>query len=96
MKLNITAVAAASALVWSGSVFIVGIANVVQPRYGREFLELVASIYPGYRARPKLSQVAVGTAYAVVDGAVGGALCAWLYNSFASKCEACGLADAKP
>ena len=62
------------------------------PRYGREFLELVASIYPGYKPRPKLSQVAVGTAYAVVDGAVGGALFAWLYNRLTSCCEDTELA----
>jgi hypothetical protein len=87
MKLNVRAAATASALLWSGAVLIVGIANVIQPRYGKEFLDLVASIYPGYKARPKLSQVAVGTAYAVVDGAVGGALCAWLYNRLTSCCE---------
>ncbi len=88
MKLNIKAVSAASALIWSGCVLIVGVANVIQPRYGKEFLQVVSSIYPGYKARPKLSQVAIGTGYAVVDGAVGGALCAWLYNRIASKCEA--------
>lgn len=93
MKLNIRAAAAASALVWGGAVLIVGVANVIQPRYGREFLELVASIYPGYKARPRFSQVAVGTAYAVVDGAVGGALCAWLYNRLASRCKATGVTD---
>lgn len=91
MKLNVSAAAAVSALLWSGAVFIVGIANVVQPRYGREFLRLVASIYPGYKARPELSQVAIGTAYAVVDGAVGGALYAWLYNRFLSEYETAGL-----
>ena len=91
MKLNVSAAATASALLWSGAVFTVGIANVVQPRYGREFLRLVASIYPGYKARPELSQVAIGTAYAVVDGAVGGALCAWLYNRFLSECETAGF-----
>jgi hypothetical protein len=86
MKLNVMAVAASSALLWSGAVLITGVANVIQPRYGREFLRVVASIYPGYKARPQLSQVAVGSAYAVVDGAVGGALFAWLYNCFASEC----------
>lgn len=86
MKLNVTAVAATSALLWSGAVLITGVANVIEPGYGREFLQMVASIYPGYKARPKMSQVAVGSAYAVVDGAVGGALFAWLYNCFASEC----------
>ncbi len=87
MKLSVRAAAISSALMWSGCVFFVGVVNVVQPRYGREFLRLVSSIYPGYKARPRLSQVAVGTAYAAVDGAVGGALCALLYNRLVSKCE---------
>ncbi len=95
MKLDIRAAAAASALIWGGSVLIVGVANLVQPRYGREFLRLAASIYPGYKARADIRQVAVGTAYAVVDGAVGGALFAGLYNCLASKCEAAGGGDAK-
>ncbi len=93
MKLSIRAAAATSALVWSGAVFIVGVVNLAEPRYGREFLQLVSSIYPGYKARRRLSQVAVGTGYAALDGAVGGALCAWLYNRFVSRCEEAGLAD---
>ncbi len=80
MKLDTRAVATTSALLWGGAVLTVGIANMVRPSYGREFLRMVASIYPGYRARPTLRSVAVGTAYALVDGAVGGALCASLYN----------------
>lgn len=80
MKLSVKATAASSALLWSGAILTVGVANLIQPRYGKEFLRVVASIYPGYRARPTLGNVVVGTAYAVVDGAVGGALCAWLYN----------------
>ena len=46
-------------MVWGGAVLTVGIANLIQPRYGKEFLRLVASIYPGYKARPTLGQVAV-------------------------------------
>jgi hypothetical protein len=93
MKLNVGAVAAASAVLWSGSVLITGVANIVEPRYGREFLRMVASIYPGYKARPEFREVAIGTCYAAVDGAVGGALFAWLYNCFACECEATGVAS---
>lgn len=88
MKLNVKAAAATSALIWSGSVLIVGVANLVRPQYGREFLQVVSSIYPGYKARRSVSQVAVGAAYAALDGAVGGAFCAWLYNRLASSCVA--------
>jgi hypothetical protein len=91
MKLSIKAMAAASALLWGGAVLTVGIVNLIQPRYGKEFLRVLASIYPGYQARPTLGHVAVGTAYAVVDGAVGGALSACLYNRFVPDSEAAGL-----
>jgi hypothetical protein len=86
MKFNVSAVAATSALIWSGAVLTVGIANAIEPRYGRDFLRLVSSIYPGYKAEPTPEQIAVGTAYAAVDGAVGGAIFAALYNCFVSGC----------
>ena len=87
MKLNTRAVSASCALLWGGAILTVGVANLIRPRYGHEFLRVVASIYPGYRARPTFSNIAVGTAYALVDGAVGGALCAWLYNRFVPEPE---------
>lgn len=83
MKLNVKATAASCALIWGGCVLATGVANVVQPKYGREFLRMMESVYPGYKARPELRQAAIGGAYAAVDGALGGALFAWLYNRFA-------------
>ncbi len=80
MKLNIRAAAATSALLWGGAVLTVGVANLIQPSYGGAFLRMVASIYPGYHHRRTPAQIAIGTGYALVDGAVGGAVCAWLYN----------------
>jgi hypothetical protein len=70
-------------LVWGAAVLLVGIANLIWPNYGQAFLELVASIYPGYTADPRVGQLIVGTLYGLVDGAVGGAVIAWLYNLFA-------------
>lgn len=86
-KLDTKAVALASGIVWSSAVLFVGIANLIQPRYGREFLGMVSSVYPGYRARPRAANVAVGAAYALADGAAAGAICAWLYNRFSSRLE---------
>jgi hypothetical protein len=80
MKLNVRAAAATSALIWGGAVLTVGVANLIQPRYGGAFLRMIASIYPGYRHRRTAAEVAIGTGYALVDGAFGGAMCAWLYN----------------
>ncbi len=87
MKLDVKATAAASGLLWGSAVLTVGLINLIQPRYGREFLRLVSSIYPGYQGRRTVKDIAVGTGYAVVDGAVGGAICAWLYNCFVAECE---------
>jgi hypothetical protein len=58
----------------------VATANLVWPDYGRAFLDLVASVYPGYRPGPSIGSVTTGTLYGLVDGAAGGAVFAWLYN----------------
>lgn len=83
MKLDIKGMAITLGLVWGAAVLLVGIANLIWPNYGRAFLELVASIYPGYTAGASAGQLIVGTLYGLVDGAVGGAVIAWLYNLFA-------------
>jgi hypothetical protein len=80
MKLNIRAAAATSALLWGGAVLTVGVVNLIRPSYGGAFLRMIASVYPGYHYRRSPVEVAIGTSYALVDGAVGGAMCAWLYN----------------
>jgi hypothetical protein len=43
----------------------------------------MSSVYPGYHAARSVAEVVVGTLYGVVDGLVGGAIFAWLYNQFA-------------
>ncbi|MEZ4601195.1 MAG: hypothetical protein R2940_15505 [Syntrophotaleaceae bacterium] len=85
MRLNVAALAVTAALVWSLSVFLVGISNLLWPPYGQAFLELAASIYPGYHAEANFGSVIVGTLYALVDGAVVGAVFAWIYNLVASR-----------
>lgn len=83
MKLDVKGMAITLGLVWGAAVLVVGIANLIWPNYGQGFLELVASIYPGYTAGASVGQLIVGTLYGLVDGAVGGAVIAWLYNLFA-------------
>ena len=83
MRLNITALSLTAGLFWGGAVLIVALANNVWPGYGRAFLDLCASIYPGYRPGVGVGSVITGTLYGLVDGAIGGALFAWLYNLLA-------------
>lgn len=83
MRLNVTALALTAGLFWGGAVLLVALANLVWPDYGRAFLDLCASIYPGYRPGAGMGSVITGTLYGLVDGAIGGALFAWLYNLLA-------------
>ena len=80
MKLNVAALSIAGAILWGSSVFLVALANMVVPDYGVMFLNMVAALYPGYHVGAGFSALLIGTAYALVDGAIGGALLGWLYN----------------
>ena len=84
MKLDVKALAAAAALLWAVTMLLVGLANMARPDYGREFLSVVSSIYPGYRASGSVRDLVVGTVYALVDGAVFGLVVGWLYNRLAA------------
>jgi len=83
MRFNVSALSLAIGIFWGLSMLIVSLANVIWPSYGRAFLDLVASIYPGYRAGPSVGQVITGTLYGFVDGGIGGLIFAWLYNLLA-------------
>jgi hypothetical protein len=87
MKVNVKALAWAGAALWGVSFLLVGLINLSTPSYGLEFLELMASVYPGYTADRTFESVLVGTGYALVDGAVGGWLLGWLYNRLLQKGE---------
>ena len=82
MKLSVKSLTITAALYWSGTVFFVALLNYLSPPYGKAFLDLVSSIYPGYKSTGTLGSVIVGTLYSLVDGAVGGAIFAWMYNAF--------------
>ena len=89
MKLDVKSTAVALAVVWGGwAMFLTGVANLIWPDYGQSFLEMMASVYPGYQATASFGQVLIGTLYGAVDGAVIGAIFAWLYNFCASRLSA--------
>ncbi len=80
MKVDVKALAYASAALCGVTVLCIGIGNMLSPDYGREFLELLSSVYPGYTTERSLDAVLVATGYAIVKGAVMGGLLGWLYN----------------
>ncbi len=85
MKINIKALSLTVAIVWGGSILLIGLANLIWTTYGVAFLEIAASIYPGYRGPSSFGQVIVGTLYGLVDGFIGGLIIGWLYNLFIPK-----------
>ncbi len=88
MRLSVTAVAISFALVWGVlAMFVTGLANMIWPTYGQDFLQAMASIYPGYKATASFGQVIVGSLYGVVDAAIIGAVFAWIYNLSVSRGE---------
>ncbi len=89
MRLNVIALSVTAGLFWGVAILVVAIANLVWPGYGGAFLELAASIYPGYDPGTGIASVITGTFYGLVDGAIGGAIFAWLYN-LVSQCGCSG------
>ena len=85
MRFNVTALTLTAGLLWGTAMFIVALANLIWPGYGRAFLELAAGIYPGYQPGPTVGSVVTGTLYGLADGAIGGAVFAWLYNFLARR-----------
>jgi hypothetical protein len=85
MKLNIKALALTAGILWALALLLVGAANLIWSGYGVAFIQLMASIYPGYHAAGSIGDLIVGTLYALVDGAICGLVFAWLYNFFVGK-----------
>ena len=85
MKLNLKALTITFAILSAGAVFIVGGANIIWPGYGKAFLLVLASVYPGYNASGSFGDVIVGSLYALVDGAILGFVLGGLYNLTAGR-----------
>jgi hypothetical protein len=84
MKLNLKALTLAAAVLSGAALLLAGLANLLSPGYGRAFLALASSVYPGYQASGSFADLLVGTLYAVVDGALFGWVFGWLYNRIAA------------
>jgi len=85
MRFNVIAMALTVGLFSGAALLIVAAANLMWPSYGRAYLDLAASVYPGYRPGSGVGSVISGTLYALVDGAIAGAVFGWLYNLLAHQ-----------
>jgi hypothetical protein len=85
MKLSVRALGLTSGLVWGGAMLTCGLVNLVARPYGRRFLDVMSSVYPGFHNSRTPGDVLVGAGYGFVDGAVCGAAVAAIYNQFARR-----------
>jgi len=85
MRLNLKAISIASGILWGMAVFLTGMGNLIWSEYGNEFLQVIASLYPGFDAKGSFGDVIVGTLYALVDGAACGLVFGWIYNLFVRR-----------
>ncbi len=81
--LNPKALAISVGVLWGVYVFFLGLILTVFPNakffwVSKEFLEILATLYPGYSAT--LLGSFIGLFWAFICGAVGGAIIAWLHN----------------
>lgn len=90
MELKVKSLAWAMGLVWGGGMLVIGLAATATGSsdgyYGKDFMLVMASVYPGYDGVMGYGDALVGGIYGFVDGAIGGGLLAWLYNRCAAKC----------
>ena len=77
MKLDIRAFALAGAVMW-GAAVLLGTWWIIILDGPQESAPFLASIYRGYAITPMGSLI--GLIWAVVDGLIGGAIFAWIYN----------------
>jgi hypothetical protein len=90
MKLSAKALAIAGGLLWGGGVLVLGLTNLASPTYGKECLQLISSVYPGFHNSRTFGDVLVGTGYGIVDGGICGFVFAWLYNLLVGRVEQAG------
>jgi len=87
MRLSVKALTIVCALLWGGAILCVGLIHVAIPSYGASFLDAISSIYPGFHGARSFADALVGTGYALLDGAAGGFIFAWLYNLLAARSQ---------
>ncbi len=82
MKLNVKAFALSCGLVWGLGLFLLTWWIIAFEGSTKE-ITLIGQVYRGFNISP-LGSV-IGLIWALVDGMIGGAIFAWLYNLIAAR-----------
>lgn len=75
-KLNVGSLALAVGALWASYMFFIGISSAYG--WGNAFLDVMKSIYIGFS--PGLIGAITGAAWGFLDGAIAGAVVAYVYN----------------
>lgn len=84
MKLDVKALALAGGIAWGIAIFLLTVWFLILGYEGL-LLAKLSRVYWGYSV--SLGGAFVGLVWGFVDGLIGGALIAWLYNQFVRKAE---------
>ena len=83
MKLNAKALGLTAGLLWAAAIVLVSVANMIWPPYGGAFLNVFASVYPGFDPAQGGLSILFGGVIGFIDGFIAGFIFAWLYNRIA-------------
>ena len=71
----------AAGIFYGLTIGLTGIANLIWSGYGSTFLQILASLYPGYNASGTIGDLIVGIVNALFDGAIMGLIFVCIYNT---------------
>ena len=80
-KLNVKALAVGIGVLWA--IYVLFIGWVAAFGWGKELVTVLSSLYIGYSA--SFVGGIIGGIWAFIDGAIAGAIIAWVYNKVATK-----------
>ena len=80
-KLNVKAAAIALGAAWG--IYMLSLGWMAMFGWGADFVKLMSSVYIGFA--PSFLGGIIGGIWAFVDGFVGGAIIAWVYNAVAAS-----------
>ena len=83
MKIDVRAMALTIGILWGAQFLFLGILMRFFPGYGETWIQLWADVYPLYEGSGGVLDTLIGTVFGLIDGILGGAVVAWLYNRIA-------------
>ena len=85
MRLSVRGLMFALAFGWALVIAVVGVLNILYPGYAVDYLKIIVSLYPWYKATGATTDLIYGIVTAFVDGLICGLIFALLYNLFTGK-----------